>query len=338
MVAWLLSAGCASAPAGDATGDDASDDASDDSTTPDDAAEAGRDGHGGRDSTALDTGVDSLAPAEASMSDAGDDSTTTTDSPSGDDGTTPDANDSGGQPDTSGPVDSGSAVDANDGATADTGVDSGPDASTGPITFVQSAAALVTGTATAVPVTFAQAQKAGDLIVIAVGWTDTTPVVSSVKDSAGNTYHLAVGPTQETTDLTQSIYYAAGIAAASAGSNKLTVTFSVAANGVDLRAAEYAGLSATSPLDVTATAAGKSSAANSGSKTTTVARELLFGAGMTTDGYNNTPTTGFTMRGVTNNGDMFEDRVVSATGAYAASGTFNDTGSWEWVMQLATFR
>ena len=45
------------------------------------------------------------------------------------------------------------------------------------------------------PVTFPAAQTAGDLNVVVVGWSDNTSTVQSVKDSAGNTYTLAVGPT-----------------------------------------------------------------------------------------------------------------------------------------------
>ena len=57
------------------------------------------------------------------------------------------------------------------------------------------------------------------------GWNDTTSTVSSVTDSRGNSYALAVGPTTGT-GLRQSIYYAKNIAA---GSNTVTVTFNQAA-------------------------------------------------------------------------------------------------------------
>jgi hypothetical protein len=243
-----------------------------------------------------------------------------------------------------GAMDTGSTTDAQDSSTpVDSGVDAPQDAppdvpvGPGPITRVQSATALNTGTGTSFGVTFTKPHQAGDLIVIAVGWTDTSFVVNSVTDSAGNTYHLAVDRATYGADLSQSIYYAFGIAASATGA-KTTVTFSGAASGIDLRAAEYSGLSTTSPFDTKATASGKSTSANSGNATTTTGRELLFGAGMTNDGYTGAATTGFTQIGVTTNGDMFEDRIVSATGSYAATGTFMDTGSWEWVIQLATFR
>ena len=104
-----------------------------------------------------------------------------------------------------------------------------------------------------------------------VGWNDTTAAVQSVKDSAGNTYSLAIGPTSGT-GLQQSIYYAANIAG---GSNTVTVTFSQAAAYPDVRILEYRGVTT---LDVTAGASGNSASANSGSATTTSANELIFGA------------------------------------------------------------
>ncbi|MDE3181572.1 MAG: hypothetical protein KGM47_18155, partial [Acidobacteriota bacterium] len=48
---------------------------------------------------------------------------------------------------------------------------------------------------TTVTVPFAAAQAAGDLNVVVVGWNDSTATVSSVTDTSGNVYVLAVGPT-----------------------------------------------------------------------------------------------------------------------------------------------
>jgi hypothetical protein len=281
----------------------------------------------------VDTGVDSTTPTPEGG--GGDDSSAVADG--GDDGP-------GDAPSSeTGPMDASDAsVDTGIDSSpppVDSGIDAPPDVMTGPgpITRVQSASNLTTGTATSLAVTFTKAHQAGDLIVIAVGWTDPSFVVNTVADSAGNTYHLAVGPTTYGVDLAQSIYYASGIAASATGA-KTTVTFNGAAAGVDLRAAEYSGLAASSPLDVTAKGSNKSTPANSGNATTTTASELLFGAGMTADAYTSTPTTGFTMIAVTSQGNMFEDRIVSATGSYAATGTFQTSGSQEWVIQLATFK
>ena len=66
-------------------------------------------------------------------------------------------------------------------------------------------------------VTFTATQVAGDLNVVVVGWNDSTATVSTVTDTSGNTYTLAVGPTVVSGTLSQSIYYAKNIAAAAAG-------------------------------------------------------------------------------------------------------------------------
>ncbi len=50
-------------------------------------------------------------------------------------------------------------------------------------------------TTSTVPVPYAAAQTAGDLNVVVVGWNDSTALVKSVTDKAGNPYSLAAGPT-----------------------------------------------------------------------------------------------------------------------------------------------
>jgi hypothetical protein len=127
-------------------------------------------------------------------------------------------------------------------------------------TFVQVKSATPQTASGSVAVTYTLAQTAGNLNVVVVGWNDTTSTVTSVSDSVGNNYVLAVGPTSGT-GLRQSIYYAAGI---KTGSNTVTVRFNQAAKYVDVRALEYSGLDAANPLDVKAGAAGSGTSASSG--------------------------------------------------------------------------
>ena len=61
--------------------------------------------------------------------------------------------------------------------------------------FRQVASATPQTPTASVPVTYPAAQTAGDLNIVVVGWNDTTSTVQSVKDSAGNNYVLAIGPT-----------------------------------------------------------------------------------------------------------------------------------------------
>jgi hypothetical protein len=89
--------------------------------------------------------------------------------------------------------------------------------------FVQGAYAVPQTPQTTVAVTYSAAQAAGNLNVVVVGWNDTSNSVSSVTDSEGNTYQLAVGPTKQSSSLSQSIYYAKNIVG---GANSVTVQFS----------------------------------------------------------------------------------------------------------------
>jgi hypothetical protein len=184
-----------------------------------------------------------------------------------------------------------------------------------------------------VTVTFSQAQRAGDLNVVAIGWNDTTSSVANVTDSVGNVYQVAVA-TARGQGLSQTIYYAKNIGSAGPGTNTVTVSFNSPASIPDVRILEYANVNQTSPLDVTASGSGTASSASSGSATTTSAKELIVGAGMTIGAYSRAGSS-FTSRIITNpDSDIAEDRSVTSTGAYSASATV----SGGWLMQMATFR
>ena len=201
----------------------------------------------------------------------------------------------------------------------------------GTIAFVQVNAATPQTASASVPVTYPLAQTTGNLNIVAVGWNDTTSTVSSVSDSRGNTYSQA-GTTISGTGLRQAIYYAKNIAG---GSNTVTVVFNQAAAYVDVRILEYSGLDTSSPLDVTAGAAGSSSSPNSGAATTSSSNELIFGAGMTAGTYS-AAGTGFTLRIITTpDRDLAEDQLGSSAGSYSASAA---STSSPWVMQMATFK
>jgi hypothetical protein len=238
---------------------------------------------------------------------------------------------------------SGPESAADTGAAVDAPIDPGDATSTNdvqappPIGFVQIAVSTASSMAGSATVKLGQAQLAGDLNVVAIGWDDATGTIASVDDSSGNTYVLAVGPTRYGSDLSQAIYYAKNIAAAAAGANSVKVTFVQSANAPDLRVLEYSGLDTAAPLDQVASATGKGTGAvSTPAVNTAVARELLFGAGMTTDVYSN-PGSGYTLRVITNNGDLAEDRIVSAAGSYPGNAALG-TVTAEWVFQLATFR
>jgi hypothetical protein len=203
------------------------------------------------------------------------------------------------------------------------------------IAYVQSNSADPQIPQSTVTVPYAAAQTAGNLNVVIVGWNDSTARVLTVADTRGNAYVLAVGPTVQTGTATQAIYYAKNIAGAAANANTVTVTFSTAAVFPDIRIAEYSGLDLLNPLDVSIGAQGSSATSNSGAVTTTNANDLLVGANLVQTSSTG-PGTSFTNRVITfPDGDILEDRVVTATGSYSATAPLF---SGSWIMQLVAFR
>jgi chitodextrinase len=203
-----------------------------------------------------------------------------------------------------------------------------------PPAFVQVNSATPQTNQSAVTVRYLAAQAAGDTNVVAIGWNSVTGSVVSVADSAGNTYQQAA-PLATGSGLSQTIWYAKNIVASAANTNTVTVTFSAALPYVDLRAAEYRGLDALNPVDVTASASGSSATASSAAVTTTFANALLFGAGMTQGAFT-AATGGATTRIITpQDADIAQDRIVSATGSYSATASL---GASPWLMQMVAFR
>jgi hypothetical protein len=236
--------------------------------------------------------------------------------------------------------DSGHSVDAGavDDRTVATGMDAPPPPPDAPppppIGFVQVAAATPQTALATVSVTYTMAQTAGDFDIVVVGWNDTVARVTSVGDSSGNLYSLAVGPATEPNQLSQSIYYSANIRAAVAGANVVSVVFSPAAQYADVRVVEYRGIAAVNPLDQASQGNGMTAAASVPAVTTTYSHELIFAAGITTGTFDPVAAP-FVQRIITTpDGDTVEDQIATSLGSYGV--TAQQSGAW--VMQLATFR
>src|SRR6266403_1827919 len=204
------------------------------------------------------------------------------------------------------------------------------------ITFVQQNSAVPQAPQTTVTVPYTLAQTGGNLNVVIVGWNNSTATVASVTDTRGNIYSPALTPTVQSGTASLVIYYAKNIAAAAVGANSVTVTFASAAAFPDIRIAEYGGLDTANPLDVAVGAQGNSASSSSGAITTTNANDLLVAANLVqtvTTG----PGTSFTRRVITNpDGDILEDRIVTATGSYTGVAPVSPSG--QWIMQMVAFR
>ncbi len=191
---------------------------------------------------------------------------------------------------------------------------------------------------TAVTVPYTAAQTAGNLNVAIVGWNDSTAQISSVTDSKGNVYQLAVGPTVLTgsAPFSQAIYYAKSIVAATGGANAVTVRFNAAAIYADVRILEYSGVDTVNPVDAAVGSTGNGATSNSGAVVTKNANDLLVGANMVWTATTG-PGSGLTQRMITNpDGDIVEDRVVTAVGSYSAGAPLRSAGPW--MMHMVAFR
>jgi hypothetical protein len=171
--------------------------------------------------------------------------------------------------------------------------------------------------------------------VVIVGWGDTTAKVSSVTDSTGNAYQLAVGPTLLSGMLSQSIYYAKNIKV-KAGTNTVSVNFTGTPAYPDVRILEYSGIDPVNALDVVVGSTGNNAtSSSSGTVPTTNSVDLLVGANVI-ESATTGPGPGFTQRLLTYpDGDIAEDRLVNVSGFYSASSPCI-VGAW--VMQMAAFR
>lgn len=204
------------------------------------------------------------------------------------------------------------------------------------IAYVQGTSKSLTTSSPQISDGYPNSQNAGDLNVVVISWADTSSQIQSVTDSNGNTYSLAV-PARSSSSVTQAIYYTGNIAG---GVNTITVNFKQSAALPSIRILEYSGVDKTSPLDVTASAAGTSSPnaagiADSGSAITHFSNELIFGAD-TDSNQTLKPGDPFVTRIFSTAADIAEDHTVNVLDTYGATVTV--TPGSNWVMQMATFK
>lgn len=218
----------------------------------------------------------------------------------------------------------------NSGASAMSSEANATPASNGAISYIQGVSCGGYSSTTNEIVDFQYPQIAGDLNVVLIGYNpEGGGGVSSVTDSAGNTYHQAIYP-YGTGTTEEVIYYASNIAASS--NNTITVNFDGTASKPDIQAMEFSGVST---LDKTSGTEGWSSSPSTPSVTTTAAKEVLVGGCVpaTTisslgSGYTAGPNDTFGYAG--------EYRIVSSTGSYSAGATLSGTAYW--TMEMATFK
>lgn len=179
-------------------------------------------------------------------------------------------------------------------------------------------------------VAFLSPQTAGDLNVVVMGWSDPNRSVTSVTDSAGNSYTLAAGPTTTDGYWVESTYYASNIVGSA--SNTVSVVLSGAAD-VEVRVLEYSGVATSSPLDAVLAASAGTGPAQTGPLTTTASNDLLVVPALVT-GCFTAPSDGYSER-LDTGCDLVEDTIAATPGAYTAAVQHDNTGSW--VQQMVAF-
>ena len=192
--------------------------------------------------------------------------------------------------------------------------------------YIQSVkASTASATSLALPA-FGTNNVAGNTILVGIR-TGVSGRTITVTDTAGNTYVQDKSQVIPVSDDDVVVHRASNIVV---GANTVTVSVSGAATSIRAAAAEYTG---NCVLDQSPGASGTSTTPNSGSATTTVAAELLFGVAAVANDFDFTAGASYTEREQVLQKMSIEDRVVSVTGSYSASYTLSGGGDeWSCIM------
>jgi hypothetical protein len=173
----------------------------------------------------------------------------------------------------------------------------------------------------------------GNLLVI--GMTHAAGI-TSVSDSRGNDYTMALSQTNTHLEVTNEIAYAV-ITTALQSDDTITITWDDSGFAIKLaQVNEYTGIASSGFLDDTSTGQDdsfpKSGTLSSGNVTTTAENDLLVAFHMGEADVAFTETTNFDQRGTTLSDVTTlysEDRIVSSTGDYASSPTVTPDSYWD---------
>lgn len=200
---------------------------------------------------------------------------------------------------------------------------------------VQAATSSNNGSSTSIARAFTSANTAGNLIVAVVSWNSPNTGTFTCSDTQANAYTQAAAQWDSTTSRWLGICYAPNI---KAGSNTVRATFNGSRATRRIIVHEYSGLATVTPVDVTAqnNALGATGAnvITSGSATTTVNGDLIFGAVLdATSTTTITAGTGFTQRASLNNKDLAtQDRTLATASAIASTQTFGAAHRYSAIM------
>ena len=168
----------------------------------------------------------------------------------------------------------------------------------------------------------------GNFIVVFIGASDTSHcTVSSVTDTAGNTYHQATGAYKQDNayDNIGDIWYAYNVTGNA--SNVVTATISTSTPYAGITQAQFSGVNTTSSVFDVATngASDSSSTVTSSSFTPAGAGELLFAGVNVSASYTSTAGSGFTLISAGNGNTEYN--LSSSSGSQTASFGVSNSGA-----------
>ncbi len=192
--------------------------------------------------------------------------------------------------------------------------------------FVQAAASTTSVSASSFSLSFTANTVAGDLILVGFDFTGTTP--SSLTDTQGNTYTEVGAQLTSPGGARSVVFYAKNI---KGGADTVTVKLSANSPYIEEYITEYSGVDPTSPIDAQAGSSGSSSSVTSGSATTTISGDVIYGFCIADRAC--TVGTGFSARS-TFDDNLIEDKTSGSPGGYAATGSANGG----WTMQMVALK
>jgi hypothetical protein len=206
--------------------------------------------------------------------------------------------------------------------------------------LVQTASATESATSTSLSGSFPSATSSGHLLVLSASeYTGATNHLTSVTDSAGNTWTRIGAYDVSGHNSNGELWYTANAAPVT------TVTVHAAsAASIAFEVQEFSGVATAAPLDVSAGTSNTGTAASSGTATTSVANELVVGF---VAGHNNAQAITVTSPGFVNEAQQTTTagtiativtgyQVVGTPGSASYAGTFGT--AMYWAAGVAVFK
>jgi hypothetical protein len=203
--------------------------------------------------------------------------------------------------------------------------------STASVAFVQSTQKFVDNQSST-QLAWTNAQVAGDLSVVVVGWNDPSRQLQDIHDDRGGTF-VQVGTKVFEDPFSEVMFVVADIAA---GTNAITVTFDQSVARIEMRVLQYRGLATQNPVDVEHGAhSNTGTVTDSGAATTTHWHDMIVGCNIVGAATTSMMGPGFTQRMIID-GDACEDKEVTTAASYSATATQSSSNSW--TMQMVALR